>query len=211
MRAGSAIASCQSSVTIQDTLAPAVTAPPDVDACTLFPDIGTATAVDICDPAVVFSNDAPPSFPLGETFVTWTATDASGNRGTAFQRVTVHEPTDTTPPELTVSLSPAVLWPPSHKLVGIKAHIVARDLCDKNPAVRLVSLVSNEPEGRGGGRESPDIVGATPGTDDRAFLLRARRDLAGSGRVYTATYEIVDEAGNKTTRQATVSVPRTRR
>jgi hypothetical protein len=76
--------------------------------------------------------------------------------------------------------------------------------------VRLLSIVSNEPEGRGGRRESPDIVGATPGTDDRVFFLRARRDLTGSGRVYTATYEVGDDAGHVTVRQATVSVPRAR-
>jgi hypothetical protein len=202
--------SCISSVFVLDTLAPLVQPPPDLDACGFTPDIGTATASDACDSSVVLSHDAPAIFPLGETTVTWTGVDASGNTATATQRVTLHERTDTTPPELSVSLSPSVLWPASHKLVGITAHIVARDLCDSRPTVRLLSIVSNEPEGRGGRRESPDIVGATPGTDDRAFFLRARRGLTGSGRVYTATYEVVDDAGNVTTRQATVSVPRSR-
>jgi hypothetical protein len=201
---------CSASVHVVDSLAPLVQAPPDVDACGFTPDIGTAIGTDSCDPAVALTNDAPAVFPLGDTVVTWTGTDDTGHTGTATQRVTLHERTDTTPPELRVSLSPSVLWPPSQKLVGIKAHIVARDLCDSRPTVRLVSILSNEPEGRGGKRVSPDIVGATPGTDDRGFFLRARRDLTGSGRVYTATYEVVDDSGHVTTGQATVSVPRSR-
>jgi hypothetical protein len=201
--------SCGQFVAIQDTRAPLVEAPPDVDACTLLPDIGTATAFDACASSVSFINDAPSVFPLGETFVHWTGTDASATpHGDAAGHRPRADGHDTA--ELTVSLSQRCSRLRA-KLVGITAHIVGRDLCDMTPAVRLVSLVSNEPLGRGGRRGSPDIVGATPGTDDRAFLLRARRDLTGNGRVYTATYEIVDDAGNKTTRQATVSVPRPRR
>ena len=35
------------------------------------------------------TNDAPVTFPIGTTVVTWTATDASGNVGTATQNVTL--------------------------------------------------------------------------------------------------------------------------
>ncbi len=53
---------------------------------------------------------------------------------------------DTTPPNLSVSLSPAQLFPPNHKLVAITATIVATDTCDASPVVRLVSITSNEPD-----------------------------------------------------------------
>ena len=43
------------------------------------------------------SNNAPDLFPLGETIVTWTATDTSGNSASATQIVTI---VDTTSPEL---------------------------------------------------------------------------------------------------------------
>ena len=51
---------------------------------------------------------------------------------------------DTTPPKLSVSVSPARLSPPNHKLVPITATIVATDTCDASPVVRLVSITSNE-------------------------------------------------------------------
>ena len=44
-------------------------------------------------------NNAPDTFPLGETVVTWTATDSSGNSATATQIVSV---VDTTAPELII-------------------------------------------------------------------------------------------------------------
>lgn len=50
--------------------------------------LGTPTATDNCS-AVNFSNNAPASFPLGSTVVTWTASDASGNTATCTQTVTV--------------------------------------------------------------------------------------------------------------------------
>ena len=40
---------------------------------------GIASATDICDPAPVISNNAPATFPVGTTIVTFRATDASGN------------------------------------------------------------------------------------------------------------------------------------
>ena len=44
---------------------------------------------DIIDTQPVITNDAPESFPLGETIVTWTATDTSGNSSSSTQLVTV--------------------------------------------------------------------------------------------------------------------------
>ena len=79
-------------VTVRDTTPPVVTPPPDITAeatgslTTL--DIGTPTVTD-ADPNPTVTNDAPESFPPGETAVTWTATDSSDNKATATQIVTV--------------------------------------------------------------------------------------------------------------------------
>jgi hypothetical protein len=114
---------------------------------------------------------------------------------------------DTTPPQLSVALSPAQLWSPNHKLVTITATIVATDACDAAPAVRLVSITSNEPDnGLGDGDQPKDIQGAAFGTDDRSFQLRNERSGSGRGRLYTITYSATDASGNKTLRQATVKV-----
>jgi hypothetical protein len=60
-------------------------------------DVGTASATDLSGIASL-SNDAPASFPVGTTIVTWTATDGVGRVSTAQQSVIV---ADTTPPVLT--------------------------------------------------------------------------------------------------------------
>jgi hypothetical protein len=115
---------------------------------------------------------------------------------------------DTTPPNLSVTVSPAVLSPPNHKLVPITVTIVATDTCDANPVVRLVSIMSNEADnGLGDGDQPNDIQGAAFGTDDRQFQLRRERSGNGSGRIYTITYSATDASGNTTVGQATVTVP----
>ena len=58
----------------------------------------TPAGADIGDANPGISSDAPATFPLGSTDVTWTATDASGNISTAIQVVVV---ADTTPPTIT--------------------------------------------------------------------------------------------------------------
>jgi Ca2+-binding RTX toxin-like protein len=77
---------------VVDTVPPVVTPPPNVTmrSCD-FPDIGKATvATDICSPdKIVISSNAPGTFPVGTTQVTWTAEDGAGNPGSATQTVTV--------------------------------------------------------------------------------------------------------------------------
>jgi hypothetical protein len=205
---------CDTTVTIQDTIPPLITAPPDIEVeCESHE--GTAVALglplvfDQCDSNPTVSNDAPALFPLGPTVVTWTATDASGNFAVDTQTVTV---VDTTPPILVVTVSPDNLWPPNHRWVTITADIFVEDICDDNPMVRLVSVESNEPENAtGDGNTAPDIQGAEFGTDDREFQLRAERRGNRTGRVYTITYEAEDASGNVAVAQAWVTVDHDRR
>lgn len=91
-------------VNVFDLIPPDITAPPDqtFEATALLTpltsaDYGTATATDAVG-LDTLSNDAPATFPLGATDITWTATDTSGNSSTAISTITV---VDTTAPVLT--------------------------------------------------------------------------------------------------------------
>lgn len=136
--------------------------------------------------------------PLGTYTFNLTVTDPFNQSSTAATHVTVR---DTTPPALTVNMSPNEIWPPNNKMVTVTANISLSDTCDANPHVVLVSITCNEALGSG------DIQGATFNTDDRSFQLRATRAGGGNGRIYTITYRATDASGNSTTRTATVVVP----
>ncbi|WP_457095391.1 HYR domain-containing protein [Lysobacter sp. P5_B9] len=98
-------ASATSTVTVVDTTAPVVTPPANVTAEASGPLTavahGTATATDAVG-VVSLTNDAPATFPLGTTTITWTAADAAGNSASATSIVTV---VDTTAPAVTVPAS----------------------------------------------------------------------------------------------------------
>jgi hypothetical protein len=197
-------------LTVADTTVPALQAPLDLTtecaASTGTPvSLGVPTATDVCDASLTLFNDAPALFDLGETTVTWSATDDAGNVARTAQRVRV---ADTTPPVLDVVLSHQVLWPPNHKLVPIEAAIQVSDGCDARPAVRLLSITSSEPDNAtGDGNTTGDIQGAAFGQDDRAFSLRAERSGQGNGRTYAVTFEAKDASGNRTVRTVLVEAP----
>ena len=50
--------------------------------------LGNPESSDIVD-ILTIENDAPESFPLGETIVTWTATDTSGNSASVTQLISI--------------------------------------------------------------------------------------------------------------------------
>ena len=96
-------ASVTQTVTIVDTTAPSITAPDSItveatSANSNVVSLGNPVSSDLVD-APSISNNAPDIFPLGETTVTWTATDISGNSASVTQTVTI---VDTTAPELTM-------------------------------------------------------------------------------------------------------------
>ena len=175
-----------------------------------------ATATDTSDPDVEITSDAPAIFPLGSTTGTFTATDDSDNTATCTTTVTV---IDTTPPDISVTVSPDTLWPPNHKMVDIVATVTVSDICDAAPSVVLTNVTSNEPgdaKGKpwdsqdstsGDGSTINDIQGAEIGTGDYNFQLRAERAGKGDGRVYTITYTVTDASGNSASASTTVVVP----
>jgi len=90
-------------VTLVDTTDPEIIAPSDIvaeatDLSGTMIELGEATAHDVMGIASV-TEHPPRFFVLGETTVTWTATDTSGNSASATQTVTI---VDNTAPELIV-------------------------------------------------------------------------------------------------------------
>ena len=94
-------ATATQTVTVVDNTAPLIFAPAGITAtistgCTVANlALGTPVTMDNCS-TVTVSNNAPTTFPIGVTTVTWTATDGAGNTATATQVVTIVDNTDPT-------------------------------------------------------------------------------------------------------------------
>jgi hypothetical protein len=136
--------------------------------------------------------------------LTVTGADACGHAGSDTVQVQV---VDTTPPEIDVSVSPDLLWPPNHTMRNVTATVTATDNC---PGVNYVlsAVTSSEPDnGLGDGDTENDIQNAAIGTPDTSVDLRAERDGRGSGRFYLLWYTATDGSGNTAEDSATVTVP----
>ena len=115
---------------------------------------------------------------------------------------------DKTPPDLAaMTVTPNVLWPPSHKMTNVTVDPKAEDACGVAIS-QIVSVTSNEPSNHlGDGNTSPDIET----TGDVTLKLRAERSGLGNGRVYTITVQSTDVNGNSSMGSVDVTVPHSKR
>lgn len=129
----------------------------------------------------------------GGTILTCSATNGVGL--TTSRSVTVR--IDKTPPILACkSVTPNLLWPPDHRLVGVTTLVEVSDNLSGADFL-LQSARSNEPDnGLGDGDTPGDIQGFVVNSSSIAGLLRAERAGTGNGRVYTFRYGASDRAGN---------------
>ena len=106
-------ATSNQTVNVVDNAAPMIFAPAAIttaitSGCTLSSiALGTPVTMDNCSVATV-TNNAPTTFPIGVTTVTWTATDGAGNTATATQIVTIVDntnPTIVAPAAVTANLT----------------------------------------------------------------------------------------------------------
>lgn len=153
-----------------DTTPPVVIAPPGVitEATGVLTavSIGTATATD--DVGVVsLTNDAPASFPVGTTMVTWTAKDAAGNAGKGIQKVTIQ---DTIAPVVTAPADVIV------EATGLRT-AVAIGTAQATDAVGVVSLTNNA------------LTSYTVGT---TIITWSARDAAGNLGTATQFVRVID-------------------
>jgi len=128
-------------VTIIDTTIPEIVAPSDVTVeatgiSSTVVEIGEATMYDIIQ-VYTITSDSPDTFPLGETIITWTATDSSGNSATATQTVTV---VDTTAPGITAPDSIII------EASGAEGNLADIGLGSGNDTVEIISVTSNSPD-----------------------------------------------------------------
>jgi HYR domain-containing protein len=189
-------------VTIVDTTAPMLALPDNI---TSQSDIVTftASATDLVDGSVGVTC-APPSgstFANGATSVVCTASDTRNNTATGSFTVTVDPtppPVDTEAPVIVLlSATPDVLQPPNGKLVDVELSATVTDNLDASPYVGIYDVTASE------AIELDDWVVTSPLT----LQLRAKRNGADTGRVYTVHVEAIDNAGNRSTRTVTVTVP----
>jgi hypothetical protein len=104
--------------------------------------------------------------------------------------------------------TPAVLWPPNHKMIDVELGMVVADNCDPDPVCSVTAVSCNEPaNGFGDGQTENDwrIIGA-----DRV-QLRAERGGKGNDRIYTIECSCSDALGNSSQAETTVLVPHARR
>jgi len=165
--------------------------------------------VDACDPNfedfLGSGETIDCNLPLGEHIIVLEVTDKADAFDTNEVTIIVQ---DTIPPVFTLSVTPTTLWPVNHKMVLITPTWSASDICDESPEVSLVSITMNEgDEAKGDGHTTNDIQV----DDDGSIYLRAERSGAGSGRIYTITYQAVDDSGNVAVARATVAVPHDQR
>ncbi len=126
--------------------------------------------------------------------------DADINNNSATVNFTASNP----PPVISnVTVDPAILWTPNHKMRNVRVSYTVTDNCG-TPNVFL-SVTSNEPvEGLGDGDVAPDweII------DANRLRLRAERSGTGTGRVYTIKITATDSSGSSSTQDVNVLVPR---
>jgi hypothetical protein len=193
-------------ITVQDTIPPVIYCLNDI---TVEQTSAAGTPVtlidpnvfDICDAAPTITNDANTAiFPLGETTVTWTATDASGNSSVCTQKVTV---VDTTPPTInSVTATPDTLFPTMCGMLNeVVVTVDADDICDVAPTSKIISVASSQAGSRWFTEPDWFITGAD------TLLLRAKKNMFSmDNRVYTITVEVTDASGNSSTAVTAVEV-----
>jgi probable HAF family extracellular repeat protein len=189
-------------VTVRDTIAPTLTLPANrtvkaksAAGSKVNFNVGADDLVDrnvkaTCSPA------SGSTFPLGTTTVIVTATDDSGNSTSASFTVTVSDQTKPTfasrPTVAPKSLATTNL------MVSVTVTATAKDKVDAAPTVRIIAITCDETIAPG----DAVITGALTAS------LRASRDAAGNGRIYTLTIQAADASGNTRTRTVHVLVPK---
>jgi hypothetical protein len=194
-------ASALQTITVRDTTAPTITAPPSLvlecPANTTTNATGVATAQDTCSSVTVTYSDVV-SNTCGNTRIisrTWLATDACGNRASALQTITVQ---DTTPPSITAPPD-LVLQCPANTTTNATGVATAQDGCSA-VTVRYSDIVSNT---CGGAKIISRTWTATDGCGNSASAIQTITVQDTTPPTITAPASLVLECPANTTTNAT--------
>jgi uncharacterized repeat protein (TIGR03803 family) len=155
------------------------------------------------NPTTVATVSLQADLPLGTNVINVSAIDTDMNTASCSTTINV---VDTIAPRVVSAIAtPAILWPPDHRMVTIRLSARLGDDCGPT-TWKIIDVRSNEPvNGRGDGNTTPDWLV----TGDKSLQLRAERSSNGAGRVYSIIIQATDAAGNRSQPEiVTVKVPK---
>jgi Domain of unknown function (DUF5011)/HYR domain/Domain of unknown function DUF11 len=193
---------CSFTVTVTtDTTPPTITCPNDIvqaassGTCQANVSPGTPTANDD-NPGVTVSSarsDGQPlgaPFPVGETVITWTATDAAGNTASCTQSVKITEnvpPSVTAPPPVTVNVNASC---DDVTVPNFLAGLVASDNCTPSTNLEITQSPAAE-----------TLIGVGSHT-----VTITVKDISGNTTTVTTTFNVVDNTAPTITLNGASSV-----
>jgi hypothetical protein len=130
--------------------------------------------------------------------ITGTASDKAGNSASATCRVSL----DKTPPAITVSASPATLWPPNGKMVPVT---ISGTITDQTSGVSTATYAVKDEYGSVQPSGSVTLVNSSYSFNIQLQASRNGNDK--DGRQYTITVSARDNAGNQRSVSTGVTVP----
>lgn len=204
-------------ILVQDTVAPMISGLQSEivvnAASTLTPvNLGTPSITDAT--TVTLINNAPVAFPVGDTLVTWHATDAQGNQSDFIQLVRVQ---DLSAPQYQLEVLEAPLWSPNHKMIKVAVVRNLRDNISTQPKLSISVSIDEQDkaksrrhdnENHDKRREQYRIVEKD---GEWQIWVRAKRDGHGNGRKYKIVVEASDDYGNVNRQEAIISIDHDRR
>jgi hypothetical protein len=115
---------------------------------------------------------------------------------------------DTTPPSISLSVTPRVLWPPNGKGVPVT---ISGTITDSGSGVNANSVAFSVKDEYGEIQPTGAITLGPGGSYSFSVLLQAsRRGTDLDGRRYTITVRATDNAGNGVSKTSAVIVPQNR-
>ncbi len=122
----------------------------------------------------------------------WSVDNAANAESLHLIRVWI----DKTPPEVTISAEPSILWPPDHKPVQVTINGSATDAL--SGVISKVFTVTDEYN---------EVQASLSDFGEKIELIAWRNGDDKEGRIYTIKVVVTDKADNSTTKETVVTVP----